>query len=91
MTGCDTVYVRVCLPAATISTVLCDVPDKVRLILDCISGREHSVKTLIVIEPFDGDLVAKGKKCGIEILSLKEMEVCAKLKAGWWTGSCGAG
>ncbi|XP_048851563.1 long-chain-fatty-acid--CoA ligase 1a [Brienomyrus brachyistius] len=59
---------------ATISTVLCDVPDKVRLILDCVSGIEHSVKTLIVIEPFDGDLVAKGRKCGIEIVSLKEME-----------------
>uniref|UniRef100_A0A3B3QNR3 Long-chain-fatty-acid--CoA ligase n=1 Tax=Paramormyrops kingsleyae TaxID=1676925 RepID=A0A3B3QNR3_9TELE len=65
---------------ATISTVLCDVPDKVRLILDCVSGREHSVKTLIVIEPFDADLVATGKKCGIEILSLKETEVCARLR-----------
>ncbi|KAJ8262201.1 hypothetical protein GJAV_G00163660 [Gymnothorax javanicus] len=59
---------------ATISSVLCDVPDKARLILDCMEDKEHTVTTIILVEDFDDALVARGKKCGIEILSLKEME-----------------
>ncbi|XP_064191093.1 long-chain-fatty-acid--CoA ligase 1a isoform X2 [Anguilla rostrata] len=59
---------------AAIATVVCDVADKAQLILDCVSGRKHSIRILILMEPFDADLVAKGKKCGIEIISMKEME-----------------
>uniref|UniRef100_A0A3P8XFS1 Arachidonate--CoA ligase n=1 Tax=Esox lucius TaxID=8010 RepID=A0A3P8XFS1_ESOLU len=60
---------------AAISTVICDMGDKARLIVDCVSGKEHTLKTIMLIEPFDEDLVACAKQCGIEILSLKEAEV----------------
>uniref|UniRef100_A0A4W5JUX6 Long-chain-fatty-acid--CoA ligase n=1 Tax=Hucho hucho TaxID=62062 RepID=A0A4W5JUX6_9TELE len=60
---------------ATISSILCDVPEKARLVLECVSGREHSVRTIILMEPFDDELVAKGKDCGIDILSLSQVEV----------------
>uniref|UniRef100_A0A8C9SX19 Long-chain-fatty-acid--CoA ligase n=1 Tax=Scleropages formosus TaxID=113540 RepID=A0A8C9SX19_SCLFO len=60
---------------ASISTVLCDVAEKARLILDCVATKEHTVRTLVLMEPFDAELVARGRKCGIEILSLKELEV----------------
>uniref|UniRef100_A0A9J7XTM8 Arachidonate--CoA ligase n=1 Tax=Cyprinus carpio carpio TaxID=630221 RepID=A0A9J7XTM8_CYPCA len=58
-----------------ISTVICDVPEKVKLLLDCVSGREHSVKTLILIENFDTDLVSRAQQCGINIISLRDAEV----------------
>ncbi|XP_071267492.1 long-chain-fatty-acid--CoA ligase 1-like isoform X2 [Salvelinus alpinus] len=63
---------------ATISSILCDVPEKARLVLECVSGREHSVRTIILMEPFDDELVAKGKDCGIDILSLSQVEAIGK-------------
>uniref|UniRef100_A0A1A8L4G5 Long-chain-fatty-acid--CoA ligase n=1 Tax=Nothobranchius pienaari TaxID=704102 RepID=A0A1A8L4G5_9TELE len=63
---------------AAISTVICDVPEKARLILDCISGRGKTVKTIVLMEAVDRDLVTRGKECGVEILSLKEFEATGK-------------
>ncbi|KAI1887575.1 hypothetical protein AGOR_G00191720 [Albula goreensis] len=63
---------------AAMSTVVCDIPDKAKLILDCVSGREHTIRTLILMEDFDDDLVARGQKSGIEILSLKDVEAIGK-------------
>uniref|UniRef100_A0A7N8YQJ1 Arachidonate--CoA ligase n=1 Tax=Mastacembelus armatus TaxID=205130 RepID=A0A7N8YQJ1_9TELE len=60
---------------ATISTVICDVPDKARMILDCVSGKGRTVKTIVLMEAFDSELVTRAKECGIEILSLTEFEV----------------
>uniref|UniRef100_A0A9J8DFM3 Arachidonate--CoA ligase n=1 Tax=Cyprinus carpio carpio TaxID=630221 RepID=A0A9J8DFM3_CYPCA len=62
-----------------ISTVICDVPEKVKLLLDCVSGREHSVKTLILIENFDTDLVSRAQQCGINIISLRDAEATCEL------------
>ncbi|XP_030620571.1 long-chain-fatty-acid--CoA ligase 1 [Chanos chanos] len=59
---------------ATISTVICDVAEKAKMLLDCVSGREHSVKTVILMEEFDSDLVTRGQENGIEILSLSDAE-----------------
>ncbi len=61
--------------AACISTVVCDVPEKAKLLLDCVSGQQHSVKTLILIENFDADLVSRAQQCGIDIISLRDAEV----------------
>ncbi|MFT7807704.1 long-chain-fatty-acid-CoA ligase 1 isoform X1 [Arapaima gigas] len=58
----------------SISTVVCDVADKARLILDCVATKEHTVRTIALMDSFDADLVTRGKKYGIEILSLKELE-----------------
>ncbi len=60
---------------ATISTVICDFADKARLILDCVSGRNHSIKTIVIIENFDSELTAQAQQKSIEILSLRELEV----------------
>lgn len=61
--------------AACISTVVCDVAEKARLLMDCVSGTQHSLKTLILMEEFDADLVSRGQRCGIDIISLKDAEV----------------
>ncbi|XP_061627734.1 long-chain-fatty-acid--CoA ligase 1a isoform X8 [Phyllopteryx taeniolatus] len=62
----------------SISTVICDVPEKARMILDCFAEKERTVKTIVVMEPFDGELVARGQTCGVEVLSLKEFEDLGK-------------
>lgn len=63
---------------ATISTVICDVPEKARMILDCATGKNQSVRTIVIMEAFDGALVTRGQECGIEILSLKDFEAIGK-------------
>uniref|UniRef100_A0AAQ4S2C7 Arachidonate--CoA ligase n=1 Tax=Gasterosteus aculeatus aculeatus TaxID=481459 RepID=A0AAQ4S2C7_GASAC len=59
---------------AAISTVICDVPEKAQMILDCVSENGRTVKTIVLIEPFGSELVALGRECGIDILSLKSFE-----------------
>uniref|UniRef100_A0A672PAB8 Arachidonate--CoA ligase n=1 Tax=Sinocyclocheilus grahami TaxID=75366 RepID=A0A672PAB8_SINGR len=68
------------LDKTSISTVVCDVPEKAKLLLDCVSGRQHSVKTLILVENFDTDLVSRAQQCGIDIISLRDAEVNKPLK-----------
>lgn len=55
--------------------MICDVPEKARLILDCVGGKGRTVKTIVLMEAFDSDLVTRGQESGIEILSLKDFEV----------------
>ncbi|KAF7646351.1 hypothetical protein LDENG_00189170, partial [Lucifuga dentata] len=59
---------------ACISTIVCDVEDKVKLVLDCMADRKHSVKTLVVMQTPPEDLVSRGRQAGIHILSLQELE-----------------
>lgn len=61
--------------SAAISTVICDVAEKARMILDCIGGQGKTVKTIVLMEAFDKDLVSRGTQSGVEILTLKEFEV----------------
>lgn len=55
--------------------MICDVPDKARLILDCVGGKGKTVKRIVLMEAFEADLVTRGQECGVEILSLKDFEV----------------
>ncbi|TNN62289.1 Long-chain-fatty-acid--CoA ligase 1 [Liparis tanakae] len=59
---------------AAISTVICDVPEKAKMILDCVEGNGRTVKTIVLMEPFDSELVTQGQEWGIDILSLKDFE-----------------
>ncbi|XP_047441574.1 long-chain-fatty-acid--CoA ligase 1-like [Mugil cephalus] len=63
---------------ASISTIVCDVTEKVNLVLDCIKDMDHCLKTIVLMETPSDDLVERGKQAGIHILSLKEMEVIGK-------------
>ena len=55
--------------------MICDVPEKAQMILECVGRKGRTVKTIVVMEAFDSDLVTRGKECGVDILSLKEFEV----------------
>lgn len=63
-----------------IALVFCDKPEKAKLLLDNVERGEISIlKTIVLMEPFDGDLLARGKKCGVDILGMNEMEVSPAL------------
>uniref|UniRef100_A0AAQ6AET5 Arachidonate--CoA ligase n=1 Tax=Amphiprion ocellaris TaxID=80972 RepID=A0AAQ6AET5_AMPOC len=64
--------------AYIIDKVVCDVTDKVNLVLDCVKDIKHSVKTIVLMETPSADLVERGQQAGIHILSLQEMEAIGK-------------
>uniref|UniRef100_A0AAX7T0W7 Long-chain-fatty-acid--CoA ligase n=1 Tax=Astatotilapia calliptera TaxID=8154 RepID=A0AAX7T0W7_ASTCA len=55
---------------ASISTIVCDVMDKVNLVLDCINNTKHSVRTIVLMESPNTSLIERGQQAGIHILSL---------------------
>uniref|UniRef100_A0A8C3BYT9 Long-chain-fatty-acid--CoA ligase n=1 Tax=Cairina moschata TaxID=8855 RepID=A0A8C3BYT9_CAIMO len=60
---------------ADLSLVFCDTPDKAKLLLTNVEkGETPILNTIIIMEPFGTDLVERGKKCGVEIFSMKEIE-----------------
>ncbi|KAG6933528.1 acyl-CoA synthetase long-chain family member 1 [Chelydra serpentina] len=60
---------------ADVALVFCDKSDKAKLLLDNVERGETPVlNTIVIMESFDSDLVERGKKCGVEILSLRELE-----------------
>ncbi|CAJ1057954.1 long-chain-fatty-acid--CoA ligase 1-like isoform X2 [Xyrichtys novacula] len=63
---------------AAIATIVCDVVDKVNLVLECVKDREHCVKTIVLMETPSEDLVSRGQQAGIHILSMQEMEALGK-------------
>ncbi|XP_034038237.1 long-chain-fatty-acid--CoA ligase 1-like [Thalassophryne amazonica] len=63
---------------ASISTLICDVADKINLVLDIVQDKEHTVKTIILMDTPTIQLVNRGRQAGIQILSLHEMEALGK-------------
>lgn len=63
---------------ASIQTIVCDVADKVELVLQCIQDQEHPVRTIVLMQAPSAELVSRGQQSGIHILSLQEMELLGK-------------
>ncbi|XP_036382482.1 long-chain-fatty-acid--CoA ligase 5 isoform X1 [Megalops cyprinoides] len=64
---------------ADISTVLCDKPEKADTLLsNCEKGLTPGLKTIILMDPFSSELAERGSKCGVDILSMKEVEALGK-------------
>ncbi|XP_018115415.1 acyl-CoA synthetase long chain family member 1 protein L homeolog isoform X2 [Xenopus laevis] len=60
---------------ADLSVVFCDSPEKAKLLLSNVEKGETPVlRTIVLMNPFDSDLVERGKKCGVELVSLKDVE-----------------
>ncbi|KAK1888130.1 Long-chain-fatty-acid--CoA ligase 1 [Dissostichus eleginoides] len=57
---------------------VCDVAEKVELVLDCVKDRTHSVKTIVLMGAPSADLVSRGQQAGVHIISLQEMEAIGK-------------
>lgn len=65
------------LPApAGISTVLCDSQSKAETLLQiCENGQTSVLKTVIVMDSFGAEWVERGSKCGVDVVSMQDVEV----------------
>lgn len=60
---------------AELSLVFVDKPDKANLLLEGVENKlTPGLKIIVLMDSFDVDLLERGKKCGVEILSFKAME-----------------
>ncbi|KFQ54381.1 Long-chain-fatty-acid--CoA ligase 1 [Pelecanus crispus] len=60
---------------ADLSLVFCDKPDKAKLLLTNVEkGEAPILNTIVIMESFGMDLVERGKKCGVEVFSMREIE-----------------
>uniref|UniRef100_A0A668AJT2 Long-chain-fatty-acid--CoA ligase n=1 Tax=Myripristis murdjan TaxID=586833 RepID=A0A668AJT2_9TELE len=64
---------------AEISTVICDKQNKAEILLqNREKGQTPVLKTIVVMDPFDAELVERGVKCGVDILSMQDVETLGK-------------
>lgn len=62
--------------AAEISTVICDKPEKAKILLDHVERRETpGLSSIILMDPFENELAERGKRCGVRIQTMQEVEV----------------
>ncbi|NXO74264.1 ACSL1 ligase, partial [Phainopepla nitens] len=60
---------------ADLSLVFCDKPDKAKLLLSSVEkGETPILNTIVIMDSFAMDLVEYGKKCGVEVFSMRELE-----------------
>lgn len=61
---------------ADISTVICDKPEKARILLDHVERRETpGLSSIILMDPFEKELAERGRRCGVRIQTMQEVEV----------------
>ncbi|XP_065143718.1 long-chain-fatty-acid--CoA ligase 6 isoform X1 [Paramisgurnus dabryanus] len=66
---------------AEIATVICDKADKATVLLENVErGETAGLKTIILMDAFDLQLVEKGQRCGVHIQALKDLEAVGKEK-----------
>ncbi|XP_075313047.1 long-chain-fatty-acid--CoA ligase 5 isoform X2 [Odontesthes bonariensis] len=64
---------------AEISTVLCDNQKKAETLLqNREKGQTSVLKTVIIMDPFSPEMVERGAKCGVDILSMQDTEAQGK-------------
>lgn len=53
-----------------------DKPEKANLLLEGVENKLiPGLKTIVLMDSYGSDLLERGKKCGVEIISMKAMEV----------------
>uniref|UniRef100_A0A452INI5 Long-chain-fatty-acid--CoA ligase n=1 Tax=Gopherus agassizii TaxID=38772 RepID=A0A452INI5_9SAUR len=71
--------IRYIINTADISTVICDKPEKARILLDHMEKRETpGLKSIILMDPFEKDLKERGKRCGVHVQSMQEVEASGR-------------
>uniref|UniRef100_A0A8U7NNC2 Long-chain-fatty-acid--CoA ligase n=1 Tax=Corvus moneduloides TaxID=1196302 RepID=A0A8U7NNC2_CORMO len=67
--------IRYIVNTADISTVICDKPEKARILLDHVERRETpGLSSIILMDPFEKELMERGKRCGVHIQTMQEVE-----------------
>uniref|UniRef100_A0A8C3KIR2 Arachidonate--CoA ligase n=1 Tax=Calidris pygmaea TaxID=425635 RepID=A0A8C3KIR2_9CHAR len=63
--------IRYIVNTADISTVICDKPEKARILLDHVERRETpGLSSIILMDPFEKELVERGRRCGVRIQNI---------------------
>ncbi|XP_036445024.1 long-chain-fatty-acid--CoA ligase 6 isoform X1 [Colossoma macropomum] len=71
--------IRYIINIAEISTVICDKPEKAKVLLGNVERQETpGLKRIILMDPFDSELVEQGEKCGVQIQALKDVEALGR-------------
>ncbi|KFW89858.1 Long-chain-fatty-acid--CoA ligase 6, partial [Phalacrocorax carbo] len=69
--------IRYIVNTADISTVICDKPEKARILLDHVERRETpGLSSIILMDPFEKELTERGSRCGVRIQTMQEVEDC---------------
>ena len=64
------------LLSAEISTVICDKPEKAKVLLGNVESQETpGLKRILLMDPFEPQLVVKGDQCGVQVHALTDIEV----------------
>uniref|UniRef100_A0A8C3KNE6 Arachidonate--CoA ligase n=1 Tax=Calidris pygmaea TaxID=425635 RepID=A0A8C3KNE6_9CHAR len=76
--------IRYIVNTADISTVICDKPEKARILLDHVERRETpGLSSIILMDPFEKELVERGRRCGVRIQNMQEVEDCGRESRFW--------
>ncbi|XP_042737584.1 long-chain-fatty-acid--CoA ligase 6 isoform X2 [Lagopus leucura] len=71
--------IRYIVNTADISTVICDKPDKARTLLGHVEKKETpGLSSIILMDPFEKELMERGRRCGVRIQSMQEVEDCGR-------------
>lgn len=61
---------------AELSVIFADKPEKAKLLLEGVENKlTPCLKIIVIMDSYGSDLVERGKKCGVEVISLKALEV----------------
>ncbi|KAM4677185.1 long-chain-fatty-acid--CoA ligase 6 isoform 1-T1 [Discoglossus pictus] len=71
--------IRYIINTADISTVICDKPEKARLLLEHVEkGETPGLKSVVLMDPIDPQLVERGRSCAVRIQTMQELEDCGR-------------
>ncbi|XP_069508621.1 long-chain-fatty-acid--CoA ligase 6 isoform X1 [Ambystoma mexicanum] len=72
--------IRYIINTADISTVICDKVEKARLLLDHVEkGETPGLRSIILMDPLEGELKERGAKCAVKVQSMEEIEECGRM------------
>ncbi|NWX87239.1 ACSL6 ligase, partial [Nothoprocta pentlandii] len=67
--------IRYIINTADISTVICDKPEKARVLLDHVERRETpGLSNIILMEPLEKELQERGARCGVRVQAMRHVE-----------------
>jgi hypothetical protein len=62
--------------AAELTVIFADKSEKARLLLEGVENKlTPGLKIIVVMDTYGSELVERGKKCGVEIISMRAIEV----------------
>lgn len=71
--------IRYIINRAEISTVICDKPEKAKVLLGNVEAQETpGLRRIVLMDQFDSQMVDRGERCGVQIQALKDVEAIGR-------------